>query len=190
LLKRISRSGSRLTLMCRGCFAQSSPPGHFEVASVKHSAQKEWGRFRGGPGSKDPERVTYESTPLENLIRDAYHLLPYQTSGPQWLNTEFSRRRPCSLGFRRRSTPRGIGSWRRRVNSGNFVGSRRGVKNEEPAFRVAIEADNFRVADPGSNRTRGRYRYVSRNPPGNGLPAGSDGTSTAPALMRPGFRAV
>jgi uncharacterized protein (TIGR03435 family) len=61
--------------MCRGCFAQSSPPGHFEVASVKHSAQKEWGRFRGGPGSKDPERVTYESTPLENLIRDAYHFI-------------------------------------------------------------------------------------------------------------------
>jgi uncharacterized protein (TIGR03435 family) len=75
--------------MCCGCFAQSSPPGHFEVASVKRSAQKEWGRFRGGPGSKDPERVTYESTPLENLIRDAYHLEPYQLSGPSWLNTEF-----------------------------------------------------------------------------------------------------
>jgi len=47
------------------------------------------GRFSGGPGSNDPERVTYESTTLENLIRDAYHLEPYQLSGPSWLRTEF-----------------------------------------------------------------------------------------------------
>jgi uncharacterized protein (TIGR03435 family) len=47
------------------------------------------GRFAGGPRSNDPERVTYESAPLELLIRDAYHLEPYQVSGPSWLNTEF-----------------------------------------------------------------------------------------------------
>jgi uncharacterized protein (TIGR03435 family) len=83
LLKRISRSGSLLILACWGCFPQGSFPEHFEVASVKHSEQKGMGRFRG-----DPEHVTYESTTLQLLIRDAYHLEPYQLSGPSWLNTE------------------------------------------------------------------------------------------------------
>ena len=88
LLKRTSQSGHLLLLTCWCCFAQSSPPEHFEVASVKHSAQQ-WGRFSGGPGSSDPQRVTYESTTLDLLIREAYHLEPYQISGPSWLGAEF-----------------------------------------------------------------------------------------------------
>src|SRR5581483_5212386 len=87
-MKTICRFGA-LVLLTRGCsFAQASPPEHFEVASIKHSAQT-MGRFSGGPGSNDPERVTYESASLELLIREAYHLEPYQVSGPSWLRTEF-----------------------------------------------------------------------------------------------------
>ncbi len=89
LLKRISQSCGLLLFICWYSFAQAGPPEHFEVASIKHSAQKGFGRFSGGPGSNDPERVAYESATLDLLIRDAYHLEPYQLSGPSWLNTEF-----------------------------------------------------------------------------------------------------
>jgi uncharacterized protein (TIGR03435 family) len=82
--------GARLTALLlfvlTTCHAQSP---HFEVASVKPSPQQRLGTFSGGPGSRDPERITYESTTLENLIRDAYHLLPYQISGPSWLTSEY-----------------------------------------------------------------------------------------------------
>jgi uncharacterized protein (TIGR03435 family) len=82
--------GARLTplllFVVTICHAQSP---HFEVASVKRSPQQRFGAFSGGPGSSDPERITYESTTLENLIRDAYHLQPYQISGPSWLTSEY-----------------------------------------------------------------------------------------------------
>jgi uncharacterized protein (TIGR03435 family) len=82
--------GARLTplllFVLTVCHAQSP---HFEVASVKPSPQQKFGAFSGGPGSSDPERMTYESTTLENLIRDAYNLKPYQISGPSWLTSEY-----------------------------------------------------------------------------------------------------
>src|SRR5690348_18043571 len=89
LLKRISESGSLLLLACWCSSVQNSPPEHFEVASVKASAQQQWGRILGGPGSDEPERVTYESATLDFLIREAYHLKTYQISGPSWLRTQF-----------------------------------------------------------------------------------------------------
>jgi hypothetical protein len=47
----------------------------------------------------------------------------------------------CSPGVRRRSTPRGIGSWRRRENSVRFVGSRLREKAR------ALVSGQFRVTD-------------------------------------------
>jgi uncharacterized protein (TIGR03435 family) len=73
-----------MALACCTCVAQTESTGHFDVASVKPSLTKSLGRF-----SSDPERITYESTTLENLIRDAYGLEGYQVSGPGWLATEW-----------------------------------------------------------------------------------------------------
>ena len=66
-----------LLMMTAGsCFGQEGTP-RFEVASVKPSSQQMLGRFSGGPGSSDPERIIYESTTLENLLQGAYGgLLP------------------------------------------------------------------------------------------------------------------
>jgi uncharacterized protein (TIGR03435 family) len=75
--------------MAAACAGQSGSP-RFEVASVKPSPQQGLGRFSGGPGSSDPERIIYESTTLENLLEGAYGgLAPYQISGPDWLGAEF-----------------------------------------------------------------------------------------------------
>ena len=71
------------------CFAQASPSARFEVASVKPAAAGKLGSFSGGPGSSDPERITYERTTLEILIQGAYGVLPDQIAGPGWLRTEW-----------------------------------------------------------------------------------------------------
>lgn len=68
--------------------AQDNPSPHFEVASVKPATGSGPPSFSGGPGSSDPERITYERTTLEVLIQGAYGVLPDQISGPAWLRTE------------------------------------------------------------------------------------------------------
>lgn len=54
--------------------------------------------YRGGPGTADPERITYERITLLSLIQRAYfsptagnlHVLDFdQISGPAWLSTQF-----------------------------------------------------------------------------------------------------
>lgn len=69
-------------------FGQGNPSPHFEVASVKQATGNKPGLFSGGPGSSDPERVTYDGTTLEVLIQNAYGVMPDQISGPDWLRSE------------------------------------------------------------------------------------------------------
>jgi uncharacterized protein (TIGR03435 family) len=77
-----------------GSAAYSQPPAgekkddaklEFEVASIKPSAPPEGGRIffggRGGPGSGDPGRLTYNNMTLQSLIIMAYNLKSYQVSG-------------------------------------------------------------------------------------------------------------
>jgi uncharacterized protein (TIGR03435 family) len=75
----------------------------FEVASVKRAAPaddrmtkmrammgplaEQFG-FSGGPGTKDPGRIRYSGVSLKMLLVRAYHVRPYQISGPEWLDTE------------------------------------------------------------------------------------------------------
>ncbi len=67
----------------------------FEVASVKPSAPPAAPnasmRFfapSGGPGTKDPGRYTANGTTIYNLLMQAYKVLPYQVSAPDWIRTE------------------------------------------------------------------------------------------------------
>jgi uncharacterized protein (TIGR03435 family) len=72
-------------------FSQAKP--EFEVASVKPSASP-YGNgpvavgSRGGPGSTDPSRITYNRLGLNGLLTTAYGVQPYQVIGPDWLATE------------------------------------------------------------------------------------------------------
>jgi uncharacterized protein (TIGR03435 family) len=70
-------------------FAQETPYPHFEVASVKPASVSGFGPFSGGPGSSDPERVTFGGTTLEVLIQEAYGVQADQISGPDWLRSEW-----------------------------------------------------------------------------------------------------
>jgi uncharacterized protein (TIGR03435 family) len=66
----------------------------FEVASVKPSAPVPpnggvyFGPPRGGPGTPDPELITWTYARLRELLTTAYDVKTYQVYGPDWLNTE------------------------------------------------------------------------------------------------------
>ncbi len=42
---------------------------------------------RGGPGTGDPERLTYNNIALKTILLKAYRLLNYRLSGPDWLDS-------------------------------------------------------------------------------------------------------
>jgi uncharacterized protein (TIGR03435 family) len=60
----------------------------FEVASVRPStADTPRYAMRGGPGTTDPERITYTNVMLRAVILAAYDFKNYQLSLPDWFNT-------------------------------------------------------------------------------------------------------
>jgi uncharacterized protein (TIGR03435 family) len=66
---------------------------NFEVASVKRldpdSGAPGTNRMRGGPGTDDPERISFPSVTMRMLLWAAYGLdRPDQISGPGWLDSE------------------------------------------------------------------------------------------------------
>lgn len=64
----------------------------FEVASVRPSAPLQAGasgsmRNTGGPGTGDPERITYSRVPMRSLISQVYRVGFDQIAGPEWVVT-------------------------------------------------------------------------------------------------------
>jgi hypothetical protein len=64
----------------------------FEVASLKPSGPRSIRGSDGGPGSRDPERFTFGSATLRDLLFNAYRApqddYHEQISGPGWIDTE------------------------------------------------------------------------------------------------------
>ena len=73
-------------------FAGVGMCAEFEVASVKSNGP--WDRDRpssqrGGPGTSDPDRITFENVPLITVIGKAYGVGDYgRISGPEWLSAD------------------------------------------------------------------------------------------------------
>jgi uncharacterized protein (TIGR03435 family) len=70
--------------------AQDSGRVKFEVASVRPGNRNDDTPAvrQGGPGTSDPEQITYERIPLVRLLLIAYGLDYDQISGPGWIGTE------------------------------------------------------------------------------------------------------
>jgi uncharacterized protein (TIGR03435 family) len=70
--------------------AQGAGSVKFEVASVRPAVRDEDAPSftRGGPGTSDPERITFERQSLVRLLNVAYGLDYDQISGPGWIGTE------------------------------------------------------------------------------------------------------
>ncbi len=68
---------------------------NFEVASVrpsgpaaKRTPQIPSGRISGGPGTTDPERISYERVAFQQLLMAAYGVQRDQIKGPDWATTD------------------------------------------------------------------------------------------------------
>src|SRR5271163_1316194 len=70
-----------------GAFGQT-----FEVASVKTAVVPERGAYfgpaRGGPGTSDPEQITWSFATLMDMLMTAYDVKFFQISGPTWISSE------------------------------------------------------------------------------------------------------
>ena len=75
-------------------FGQPTQNLTFEVASVKPSPPVSpsggvyFGPARGGPGTPDPEQITWSYARLLDLLMTTYDVKAYQVSGPAWMATE------------------------------------------------------------------------------------------------------
>jgi uncharacterized protein (TIGR03435 family) len=74
-------------------FGQKAEKLSFDVASIKPSAPQGPGRMmilpkKGGPGTDDPGRITWNGATLMTILMAAYDVKRYQINGPDWLNTE------------------------------------------------------------------------------------------------------
>jgi uncharacterized protein (TIGR03435 family) len=70
--------------------SENAPKLEFEVASVRPSGPLPSGmilagRISGGPGTNDPERITYDHVPFQQLVMAAYGVQSYQIKGPDWV---------------------------------------------------------------------------------------------------------
>jgi uncharacterized protein (TIGR03435 family) len=65
----------------------------FEVASVKPvvvptTGGVYFGPARGGPGTSDPEQITWTYARLIDMLMTAYEVKTFQISGPSWMSSE------------------------------------------------------------------------------------------------------
>lgn len=73
--------------------APQLPESAFEVASVKPSPPIQpgdrvyFGPARGGPGTRDPRRITWTYAALRNILMAAYNVQTFQLVAPDWLST-------------------------------------------------------------------------------------------------------
>ena len=62
----------------------------FEVVSIRPAhTDASFGLISGGPGTKDPGRLTYSKVSLKGLIADAYPEYGGRISGPSQLKSEY-----------------------------------------------------------------------------------------------------
>src|SRR5579863_1446519 len=83
-------AGSAYLAMASGlAFAQPPQPGPaFNAASVKPAAHSVR-NFLGGPGTRNPEQISYTYASLQELLLRAYGLDdPKSISGPSWLDAQ------------------------------------------------------------------------------------------------------
>jgi uncharacterized protein (TIGR03435 family) len=86
----VMRRGLLLGVVWWMAYGQAEAPLAFEVASVKPASSSDGSvgsSMRGGPGTSDPERITFTNVTLIAVILRAYAVKPYQVTGPDWLSS-------------------------------------------------------------------------------------------------------
>src|SRR5258708_40371985 len=80
-----------LALTSSACAQENLPA--FDVASIRRAPPPEPGQMmrvgpRGGPGSSDPTRITFDNVTVALLVMQAYDIKSYQLVAPSWANAD------------------------------------------------------------------------------------------------------
>jgi len=90
----MNQQNMRLAIAWIFAFAFVAKGQTFEVASVKPSPPVPpaggvyFGPPRGGPGTPDPEQITWTYALMKTVLMTAYDVKNYQINGPAWLDSE------------------------------------------------------------------------------------------------------
>jgi len=90
----MNQQNMRLAIAWIFAFAFVAKGETFEVASVKQSPPVPpaggvyFGPPRGGPGTPDPEQITWTYALMKTVLMTAYDVKNYQINGPAWLDSE------------------------------------------------------------------------------------------------------
>jgi uncharacterized protein (TIGR03435 family) len=178
---RFTIAGAFILLLSGAAFGQTKL--EFDAATVKSAAPPSGGSpvGRGGPGSSDPGRVTYNSLTLRTLLSIAYGVKDFQLSGPSWLAAE---RYDVTATIPEGTTKEQFG-----VMLQNLLLDRFGIKlhrdtKEFPLHELSVPKNGSKLkpstADPKA--------HASDPPPGP-APTGKDGFPQLPP-GRPAFRLI
>jgi uncharacterized protein (TIGR03435 family) len=96
VMRRVKPYSALTSILLGGtCFAQVLPQPEFEVASVRASApassmreEHTPGVRTGGPGTSDPERVSFSRIPFNLILAEAFNISAHRIVGPDWIATK------------------------------------------------------------------------------------------------------
>jgi uncharacterized protein (TIGR03435 family) len=147
--------------------AQVNLTQRFEVVSVRTAAPRNIyiGEMKGGPGTADPGRFTWEYAPLRTILMKAYGLQTFQLIGPGLEDGRFDIAANVPEG----TTPDGLN-----VMLQNLLIDRFGLKFHHESREMAVyelkvarngpklktppDTDGFPHTPPGTNAANANYR--------------------------------
>ncbi len=149
----------------------------FDVASIRLSPPVPptggvfFGPARGGPGTAEPERISWTYARMKDLLMAAYDVKTYQVNGPGWLDTE---RYDVAVSVPAGATQAQVnGMWQ------NLLGERFGlVLHHEPkefqVYDVTIAKDGLKLKNTAQD---------PNEPLPSGPPQLKDGALISPGLV-------
>jgi uncharacterized protein (TIGR03435 family) len=169
--------GLMAVLVAASLFGADTP--QFEVATIRPAAEQLLGqvrRFRGGPGTRDPGRISYVNVTLQQLMTMAWSLREDQVSGPSWLsNNGFNLEAKVPAG----ATKADLSLMLRRFIEEQF--SLRTHTEKRSAKGYAL-----RVANRGQKLTAGGRSELNTPKNRDGFPTGAIPTGDFQKLQFPG----
>jgi uncharacterized protein (TIGR03435 family) len=173
-------------VLVAAALAQTKDAEKFEVVSIRVAAPRNMyvGNMKGGPGSSDPTRFTWEYAPLRSIVMRAYGVPPFQLVGSGLEDQRFDIAAKVPAG----STPDGLNAMLR-----NLLIDRFGLKfhheNREMAvyeLRLAKNGPKLKETDLSIATPDGNGKPIARPPDIDGFPSILPGTHAADARYRNG----
>jgi uncharacterized protein (TIGR03435 family) len=152
----------------------------FEVATIKPAAEQLGGgritRFNGGPGTRDPGRISYINVSFQGLLMAAWNLREDQIIGPGWISSKsFNLEAKLPAG----TTEQDLALMLRRLIKERFA-----LRSHEE--RRVIRGYTLTVTKGGPKLAPGGKSVLNKQKNNDGFPSGAMPTGRFQSLHFPG----